>query len=42
MSDLAYEVGVEEGTLVGEQIRLKHHVTYIYYPAGEVWKSAGQ
>jgi len=39
-TDLAYEVGIEEGevTLAGERIPLKHRVTNIYRREGGEWK----
>lgn len=39
-TDLAYEVGVEEGevTLAGQQVPLKHRVTNIYRREGGEWK----
>jgi ketosteroid isomerase-like protein len=39
-TDLAYEVGVEEGeaTLAGEQVQIEHRVTNIYRREGGAWK----
>ena len=39
-TDLAYEVGVEEGelTLAGERVPIKHRVTNVYRREGGEWK----
>jgi ketosteroid isomerase-like protein len=39
-TDLAYEVGVEEGefTLAGERVPIKHRVTNVYRLEGGEWK----